>query len=94
MKAPDQIRIFKALSKENAAKILVSIAQNKARSPSQLAVEFKLQPIQVHRVLNELDEAGLIVRSAGNPTPLRSWVFYRPTLKGKEAAQLLVSEKY
>ena len=63
-------------------------------SPSQLAVKLGLNPAQVHRALDELIEAGLIQRQSGNQTPLKSWVFYRPTPAGKEAMDLLLSEKF
>ena len=91
--AAEQIRVFKALSRENTVKILSSIIEHNTRSPSQLAVELDLQPTQVHRALGELVETGLVQRHAKNPTPLRSWVFYKPTPLGKQAMRLLTSER-
>lgn len=86
----DQIKIFNALSREHAAKILVSIVEHNARSPSQLAIEFKLQPVQVHRVLEELGNAGLITKQVEQTqAKIGPWAFYRPTAKGLEAARLM-----
>lgn len=85
----DQIKVMRSLSKTNTAKILASLVQNNARSPSQLAVELNLQPTQVHRALNELYESKLITKQVKNKTPLASWVFYRPTAKGKQASRML-----
>lgn len=84
-----QLETLKVLSRENAAKVLLSIIEHNARSPTQLAVELNLQPVQVHRVLEELSQADLVRKNIENPTPLKSWVFYRPTPKGKEAIRLI-----
>lgn len=88
------LTVFKALSKENTTNILMEIFENSAMSPSQLAVKLGLNPTQVHRALDELIEADLIQRQIGTQTPLKSWVFYRPTPAGKEAVDLLLSEKF
>lgn len=85
----EQMKVLRSLSKENAAKVLLSIIEHNARSPSQLSAELELQPTQIHRVLDELSEAKLITKQEERQTPLRPWVFYRPTAKGKEAANLV-----
>jgi DNA-binding MarR family transcriptional regulator len=85
----ERLSIIRSLAKENAADILVSIIEHNARSPTQLSAELSLQPNQVHRVLDELKRENLITKEEESQTPLRPWVFYRPTAKGKEAARLL-----
>lgn len=80
---------MRSLQKKNAADILLSIIKHDARSPSQLSAELSLQPVQVQRVLEDLSKVNLIAKQVESKTPLRPWVFYRPTAKGKDAAQLL-----
>ena len=91
-KGKTSLGVFKALSKENTTRVLTTLTEKTAMSPSQLAVELGLSPTQVHRALDELMDAGLVQRQSGNPTPLKSWVFYRPTPNGKKAYDMLMSE--
>jgi len=88
------LKVFRALSKENTQKVLSAIFENLAMSPPQLAVELVLTLIQVRRALVVLQEADLIQSFSANPTPLKSWVYYRPTPAGKAAMDLFMSERF
>lgn len=93
-KKTPNLKVFWVLSKENTQKVLSAIFENLAMSPPQLAVGLGLSLIQVHRAIVVLQEADLIQSFSANPTPLKSWVYYRPTPAGKAAMDLFMSERF